>query len=63
MYDLGIKQNTGVCEFTINKAWYKQPSKDVKSAISQGIAMPCVERGMITKYTICEAINSKDLLF
>ena len=50
MYDLGIKQNTGVCEFTINKAWYKQPSKDVKSAISQGIAMPCVERGMITEY-------------
>ena len=52
MYDLGIKQNTGVCEFTItiNKTWYKQPSKGVKSAISQGIAMPCVERGMITKY-------------
>ena len=53
MYDLGIKQKTSVCEFTINKTWYKQPSKaskGVKSAVSQGIAMPCVERGMITKY-------------
>ena len=43
MYDLGIKQNTGVCEFTINKAWYKQPFKGVKSAISQGIAIALKE--------------------